>query len=75
LITFVLTIFHYSINREDMFFISVFYFSIRETILNVIYAHKPYWKCYQYQDTYSINSVIHSKEEIANRHIIMVTYK
>ncbi|EZA54635.1 histone deacetylase 6 isoform X1 [Ooceraea biroi] len=49
--------------------------SIRETILNVIYAHKPYWKCYQYQDTYNINSVTHNKEEMANRHIVMVTYK
>ncbi|KAL6254921.1 hypothetical protein P5V15_014263 [Pogonomyrmex californicus] len=49
--------------------------SIRDTILNVIYAHKPYWKCYQYQDTYSINSITHNKEEIANRHIVTVTYK
>ncbi|XP_012219597.1 histone deacetylase 6 isoform X2 [Linepithema humile] len=49
--------------------------SIRDTILNVIYAHRPYWKCYQYQDTHSVNSVTHNKEEIANRHVIIVTYK
>ncbi|XP_020290831.1 histone deacetylase 6 isoform X2 [Pseudomyrmex gracilis] len=49
--------------------------SIRDTILNVIYAHKPYWKCYQYQDTYSINSITHDKEEITNRHVVRVTYK
>lgn len=52
-----------------------YYFSIRETILNAIYAHKSYWKCYQYQDTYNINSVTHNKDEIANRHVVMVTYK
>ncbi|XP_018305057.1 histone deacetylase 6 isoform X2 [Mycetomoellerius zeteki] len=49
--------------------------SIRDTILNVIYAHKPYWKCYQYQETHSINSVTHNKEEIANRHVATVTFK
>ncbi|XP_028048601.1 histone deacetylase 6 isoform X2 [Monomorium pharaonis] len=49
--------------------------SIRDTILNVIYAHKPYWKCYQYQDTHSINSVTHNKEELANRHVVTVMYK
>ncbi|XP_011060053.1 PREDICTED: histone deacetylase 6 isoform X2 [Acromyrmex echinatior] len=49
--------------------------SIRDTILNVIYSHKPYWKCYQYQDTHSINSVTHSKEEIANRHVVTMTFK
>ncbi|XP_012058675.1 PREDICTED: LOW QUALITY PROTEIN: histone deacetylase 6 [Atta cephalotes] len=48
--------------------------SIRDTILNVIYSHKPYWKCYQYQDTHSINSVAHSKEEIGNRHVVMMTF-
>ncbi|KAG5326611.1 HDAC6 deacetylase, partial [Pseudoatta argentina] len=49
--------------------------SIRDTILNVIYSHKPYWKCYQYQDTHSINSVTHSKEEIANRHVVTMMFK
>ncbi|XP_018376605.1 PREDICTED: histone deacetylase 6 isoform X2 [Trachymyrmex cornetzi] len=49
--------------------------SIRNTILNVIYSHKPYWKCYQYQETHSINSVTHSKEEIANRHVVTMTFK
>lgn len=26
--------------------------SVVETILNVIYVHKPYWQCFQLQDTY-----------------------
>ncbi|EFN88230.1 Histone deacetylase 6 [Harpegnathos saltator] len=49
--------------------------SIRDTILNVIYAHRPYWKCYQYQDTHSINIVNYNKEEIANQHVVTVIYK
>ncbi|KAL0119653.1 hypothetical protein PUN28_007827 [Cardiocondyla obscurior] len=49
--------------------------SIRNTILNAIYVHKPYWKCYQYQDTYNTNSVTHNKEEIANRHVVTTTYR
>ncbi|XP_052750216.1 histone deacetylase 6 isoform X2 [Galleria mellonella] len=31
---------------------------IRETILNCIYAHKPYWRCYNYQPTYSIDTTV-----------------
>ncbi|XP_049882101.1 histone deacetylase 6 isoform X1 [Pectinophora gossypiella] len=31
---------------------------IRETILNSIYVHKPYWRCYNYQQTYSTDSSI-----------------
>ncbi|XP_014474298.1 PREDICTED: histone deacetylase 6 isoform X1 [Dinoponera quadriceps] len=49
--------------------------SIRDTILNVIYAHRQYWNCYQYQDSHSINTVTHNKEEIANQHVVTVTYK
>ncbi|XP_014219732.1 histone deacetylase 6 [Copidosoma floridanum] len=39
--------------------------SIQETILNVIYAHRAYWKCYQYQDSYSIDktSSINKKDK------------
>ena len=32
-----------------------FYYRIRETILNCIYAHKKHWQCYNYQPTYSID--------------------
>ncbi|XP_012278697.1 histone deacetylase 6 isoform X2 [Orussus abietinus] len=49
--------------------------SIRETILNVIYAHKPYWTCYQYQDTYNIDSVTSNAEENNNRHLPAVIYR
>ena len=50
--------------------------SIRDTILNAIYAHKPYWKCYQYQDTYSINSTINNKEESSNdEHLPVAVFK
>ncbi|XP_029038711.1 histone deacetylase 6 isoform X3 [Osmia bicornis bicornis] len=48
---------------------------IRDTILNVIYAHKPYWKCYQYQDLYSINSTINNKEENVNQHLPVVIFR
>ncbi|XP_066586610.1 histone deacetylase 6 isoform X2 [Prorops nasuta] len=49
--------------------------SIRETILNVIYSHKQYWNCYQYQDVYSTTNVISNQEEISNRHFPVVTYR
>ncbi|KAK9306620.1 hypothetical protein QLX08_002802 [Tetragonisca angustula] len=49
--------------------------SIRDTILNAIYAHKPYWKCYQYQDTYSINSTTNNKEENTDQYLPIVTFK
>ncbi|XP_015587407.1 histone deacetylase 6 isoform X1 [Cephus cinctus] len=49
--------------------------SIRETILNIIYIHKPYWNCYQYQETYSINSTTNNEEENNNRHLPTVIYK
>ncbi|XP_031365832.1 histone deacetylase 6 isoform X2 [Apis dorsata] len=49
--------------------------SIRDTILNTIYTHKPYWKCYQYQDTYSINSTPNNKEENTNQYLPIVIFK
>lgn len=49
--------------------------SVRDTILNTIYAHKPYWKCYQYQDTYSINSTTNNKEGSTNQYLPVVTFK
>lgn len=29
--------------------------SIKETILNCIYAHRKYWNCYKYQQTYNLS--------------------
>nr|XP_033334353.1 histone deacetylase 6 isoform X1 [Megalopta genalis] len=49
--------------------------SIRDSILNTIYAHKPYWKCYQYQDTYSINNTTNNKEQNINQYLPVVTFK
>ncbi|KAK2589243.1 hypothetical protein KPH14_002044 [Odynerus spinipes] len=49
--------------------------SIRDTILNSIYAHKPFWKCYQYQEQYSINKKIIAKEENNNQYLPVVNYK
>ncbi|KZC13630.1 Histone deacetylase 6, partial [Dufourea novaeangliae] len=48
--------------------------SIRDSILNTIYSHRPYWKCYQYQDMYSINSTS-NKEPSINQHLPVVTFK
>ncbi|XP_013183933.1 histone deacetylase 6 isoform X2 [Amyelois transitella] len=31
---------------------------IIDAILNCIYVHKPYWKCYNYQPTYSIDATV-----------------
>lgn len=49
--------------------------SIRDTILNTIYAHKHFWKCYQYQDQYSINNKMITKEENNNQYLPVVNYK
>ncbi|XP_076657244.1 histone deacetylase 6 isoform X2 [Halictus rubicundus] len=49
--------------------------SIRNSILNTIYAHKPYWKCYQYQDTFSINNTTNNKEQSISQHLPVVTFK
>lgn len=29
--------------------------SVVDTILNVIYVHRPYWRCFQLQDTYEVD--------------------
>ncbi|XP_015110573.1 histone deacetylase 6 [Diachasma alloeum] len=47
--------------------------TITETILNVIYTHKPYWGCYQYQDTYSVNSGSGSDDIV--KHLPKVVYE
>nr|XP_050853987.1 histone deacetylase 6 isoform X1 [Vespula vulgaris] len=49
--------------------------SIRDTILNSIYAHKQFWKCYQYQEQYSINNRIDRKEENNDQYLPVVNYK
>lgn len=46
--------------------------SIRETILNAIYTHKPYWNCYQYQETYTKNSQASNNDEIERHHPIVI---
>ncbi|XP_064091423.1 uncharacterized protein LOC135205071 isoform X2 [Macrobrachium nipponense] len=44
--------------------------SIQESILNLIYAQRPYWKCFQYQSSFSVN------EEVAiSKHVPSVTYR
>lgn len=48
--------------------------SIRNTILNVIYSHRPYWRCYEYQDTYSLHSDPPSNHEDNERHLPLVTF-
>lgn len=47
--------------------------SVRETILNVIYTHKPFWKCYQYQGSYSFYSN-EINENCEERHIPICTF-
>ncbi|XP_076238215.1 histone deacetylase 6 isoform X2 [Calliopsis andreniformis] len=49
--------------------------SIRDTILNAIYAHRRYWKCYQYQETYSINSSTNNRGENIDHHLPLVIFK
>ncbi|XP_012259593.2 histone deacetylase 6 isoform X2 [Athalia rosae] len=49
--------------------------SIQETILNVIYMHKSYWTCYQYQETYSYHAITNDLEENTNRHLPVVLFR
>ncbi|KAJ8683629.1 hypothetical protein QAD02_019421 [Eretmocerus hayati] len=46
--------------------------SIQETILNVIYAHRPYWKCYGYQDSYNVNNT--NSDDLKERHLPQVFF-
>ncbi|OXU23235.1 hypothetical protein TSAR_003178 [Trichomalopsis sarcophagae] len=48
--------------------------SIQETILNVIYAHRLHWKCYQHQDSYSVNSTS-SSDKKQDQHLPIVLFK
>ncbi|XP_028170950.1 histone deacetylase 6 [Ostrinia furnacalis] len=49
---------------------------IRESILNCIYAHKPYWRCYNYQPTYSIDeSVPNVCDRAKQKHTVAVRWE
>ncbi|XP_069687064.1 histone deacetylase 6 isoform X1 [Periplaneta americana] len=37
---------------------------IRETILNVIYAHRDFWQCYQFQEKYNVHAESDIKKSI-----------
>ncbi|KAI5645050.1 histone deacetylase domain-containing protein [Phthorimaea operculella] len=49
--------------------------SIRETILNCIYAHKPYWRCYNYQPTYSNDGIPNVCDREKQKHIPVVRWE
>ncbi|XP_034945547.1 histone deacetylase 6 isoform X2 [Chelonus insularis] len=49
--------------------------SVKKTILNVIYAHKPYWNCYEYQEVYNIHQKSDGKYEEYERHLPEVIFK
>lgn len=46
--------------------------SLRETLLNLIYVQRPYWKCFQYQGSFSVQeaSIAHPRP----RHTPAVTF-
>ncbi|XP_053610806.1 histone deacetylase 6 isoform X1 [Plodia interpunctella] len=49
---------------------------IRESILNCIYVHKPYWKCYNYQQTYSVdNSVPNVCDGKKEKHVVTLRWE
>ncbi|XP_041975577.1 histone deacetylase 6 isoform X2 [Aricia agestis] len=49
--------------------------TIRETILNCIYAHKKYWRCFNYQPTYSIHSSVQNVcDERREKHTVTVKW-
>ncbi|XP_026319696.1 histone deacetylase 6 isoform X2 [Hyposmocoma kahamanoa] len=50
--------------------------SIRETILNSIYVHKPYWRCYNYQPTYRVRqSVPNVCDDEKQKHTVSVKWE
>lgn len=46
--------------------------SIRESILNVIYTHRPYWRCFQMQPQYSISDPV--TDISRHRHLPSIHY-
>ncbi|XP_045775789.1 histone deacetylase 6 isoform X1 [Maniola jurtina] len=50
--------------------------SIRESILNCIYAHKKHWRCYNYQPTYSIDTtVVNVCDRDKQKHTVSVRWE
>ncbi|XP_026739230.1 histone deacetylase 6 isoform X2 [Trichoplusia ni] len=48
---------------------------IRDTILNCIYAQKPYWNCYNYQPTYSLSGPPNVSDVTRGRHVVSVKWE
>ncbi|XP_077291609.1 histone deacetylase 6 isoform X4 [Arctopsyche grandis] len=49
--------------------------SIQETILNCIYVHKPYWNCFNYQPTYSMDTTVLNVSDVTKeKHIVEVKW-
>ncbi|KAG7171304.1 histone deacetylase 6-like [Homarus americanus] len=46
--------------------------SLRETLLNLIYVQRPYWKCFQYQGSFSVRE--ESNEAVKARHTPSLTF-
>lgn len=46
--------------------------SLQETLLNIIYVQRPYWKCFQYQGSFSVKES--SCGQARARHTPMVTF-
>ncbi|XP_034834916.1 histone deacetylase 6 isoform X3 [Maniola hyperantus] len=50
--------------------------SIRESILNCIYAHKKHWRCYNYQPTYSTDTtVVNVCDRDKQKHTVSVKWE
>ncbi|XP_050554473.1 histone deacetylase 6 isoform X1 [Spodoptera frugiperda] len=48
---------------------------IKETILNCIYAQKPYWNCYNFQQTYSTSGPPNVCDEAKEKHTVTVKWE
>ncbi|CAK1602419.1 unnamed protein product [Parnassius mnemosyne] len=49
--------------------------SIRDSILNCIYAHKPYWRCFNFQPTYSIDSIPNVCDGEKQKHTVTLKWE
>ncbi|CAH2050846.1 unnamed protein product, partial [Iphiclides podalirius] len=49
--------------------------SIRDSILNCIYAHKPYWRCFNYQPTYSVGPTPNVCDGAKRKHTVAVKWE
>lgn len=53
-----------------------FFCRVRETILNSIYVHKPYWRCYNYQPTYRCRqSIPNVCDDEKQKHTVSVKWE